>query len=139
MRIDQPLDDPARQARRSVVLAYKGPRRESRLKVREEHQVDIPDPQAMIEILRGLHYSESFSYEKRRKRWRLEGAEITIDELPLLGFFMEVEAADEDTVERLLDRLGFQRAGHITTSYLHLLFDHFGGRPQRRFISFNGA
>ena len=126
MRISQPLDETARRIQRAALLTYKGPREAGRLKVRAEHQVDVPDPAAMREILRGLDYSEAFSYEKRRRRWRLEGAEITLDELPLLGFFVEVEAPEEGQVEKLIVRLGLGDREVLTTSYVHMLRDRLG-------------
>ncbi len=126
LRVSQPLDETARRLQRAVLLTYKGPREPGRLKVRPEHQVDIPDPAAMREILRGLNYSEAFSYEKRRRRWRFQGAEITIDELPLLGFFVEVEAPNEAQVDQLLARLGLAASDVLTTSYVRLLRDRLG-------------
>jgi adenylate cyclase class 2 len=126
LRISQPLDERAHQIQKTAMLTYKGPREPGRLKVRPEHQVDIPDPAAMREILRGLDYSEAFSYEKRRRKWRIEGAEITIDELPLLGFFVEVEAPDEARIDGLLGRLGLGNGEILTTSYVRLLLERLG-------------
>jgi predicted adenylyl cyclase CyaB len=126
MRISQPLDETARRLQRAAMLTYKGPREPGRLKVRAEHQVNVPDPAAMREILRGLDYSEAFSYEKRRRRWRFEDAEITLDELPLLGFFVEVEAPDETRIDGLLDRLGLGDRDVLTTSYVQMLRHRLG-------------
>ena len=131
MRISQPLDETARHIQRAALLTYKGPREPGRLKVRAEHQVNVPDPAAMCEILRGLDYSEAFSYEKRRRRWRFADAEITLDELPLLGFFVEVEAPDETQVDGLLGRLGLGDHDVLTTSYVRLLLERLGASSDK--------
>jgi len=131
MRISQPLDEAARRVQKAPMLTYKGPREPGHLKVRPEHQVDIPDPAAMRDILRGLDYTEAFSYEKRRRKWRIEGAEITIDELPLLGFFVEVEAPEEAQVEELIGRLGLGKGEMLTISYARMLLEKLGEKENK--------
>ena len=127
LRVNRPLDDAAAAAGPSAQLTYKGPRLEGRLKQRAEHEVTVPDAAAMAEILHQLNYGEAFCYEKRRRRWRLpDGAEVTVDELPRLGRFVEVEAASETVVERLLDALGFAGRPRITESYIKLLTAELG-------------
>lgn len=124
LRRRQALDDVARSRLASgtaAALTYKGPRQPGRMKVREEIEVAVPDPDAMVAILLRLGYRQTFDYEKRRRTWRLEGAEVTLDDVPRLGRFVEVEAASEADVDRLLDRLGFAGARRLTTSYLAML------------------
>lgn len=126
LRHARPLDDAASATGASALLTYKGPREKGRMKIRVEHQVAVPDPAEMVEILRGLAYRETFCYEKRRRKWRLEGAEVTVDEIPHLGTFVEVEAAGEAEVDRLLDALGFAGSPRITDSYMQMLSRHLG-------------
>lgn len=44
--------------------------------------------------------------ETKRERWILDGAELTIDTWPGLRPFMEIEAADETSVDALTEKLG---------------------------------
>jgi len=145
LRHRRPVDAPAQglaaetgTAGGSALLTYKGPRKASHLKVREEHQVTVPDSEAMADILRGLGYRQTFCYEKRRCIWHLAGSEVTLDEIPVVGTFCEVEAGDEATVDRLLDALGFADAERLTDSYLHMLVREFGGRAMGQHIMLDG-
>jgi adenylate cyclase, class 2 len=45
--------------------------------------------------------------ENRRELWRLDGADITIDEWPYLEPFVEIEAESEKIVKRVAKKLGF--------------------------------
>lgn len=132
----RPLDRAASAIGASALLTYKGPREAGRVKIREEHQVAVPDPDAMVEILHGLGYVGTFCYEKRRHRWQLQGAEVTFDEVPRLGTFVEVEAANEDEVDRLLDALGFPGAERITTTYLEMLREKLGDESRGGHVRF---
>ncbi|MBN2584355.1 MAG: class IV adenylate cyclase [Planctomycetes bacterium] len=122
MRTDEPLDDTAQKIGRRVLLTYKGPRRVGRTKVRTEYEVEVADPETMTRILGKLDYIETFSYEKRRRTWRLGAAEVTLDEVPDLGLFVEAEAPDEETVEETFERLGLGPLPRITDSYVRMLF-----------------
>jgi adenylate cyclase, class 2 len=137
LRRAQPVDDVARASGESSLLTYKGARVEGRLKIREEHQVNVPDPSGMQLILESLGYEQRFCYQKRRRKWRLSGAEITIDEIPHVGQFVEVEAPSEAAVEELIDRLGLSRSEMTTKSYLSMVLEATGGRTGKRTILFD--
>ncbi|HOI54345.1 MAG TPA: class IV adenylate cyclase [Phycisphaerae bacterium] len=122
MRVSEPLDAAARQLRAPALLTYKGPRQVGRAKVRSEYEVEVTDPDAMTRILGTLDYIETFSYEKQRRLWRLGAVEITVDDVPELGQFVEVEAPDEATVETTFERLGLGPLPRITDSYVRMLF-----------------
>ena len=126
MRDETPLDETARKVGRQAFLTYKGPRRRGRTKVRAEYEVEVADPQMMATILAQLDYTETFSYEKRRRKWRLGEVEVTLDEVPQLGFFVEVEAPEEDRVEQTFERLGLGDRRPITDSYLQMLAEKLG-------------
>ncbi len=121
MRDEAPLDEAARKVGRRAFLTYKGPRRTGRTKVRAEYEVEVADPEMMATILGQLDYTETFSYEKRRRKWRLGDVEVTLDEVPHLGLFVEVEGPDEAQVEQTFGRLGLGDRQRITDSYLQML------------------
>jgi len=128
MRSDMPLDEVAREVGQRAFLTYKGPRRTGRTKMRVEYEVEVADPQMMATILGQLGYTESFSYEKRRRKWRLGDVEVTLDEVPHLGLFVEVEAPDEAQVEQAFGRLGLGGQQPITDSYLQMMTKKLGDR-----------
>ena len=126
MRNEAPLDEAARKVGQRAFLTYKGPRRTGRTKMRAEYEVEVADPEMMATILGQLDYTEAFSYEKRRRKWRLGDAEVTLDEVPHLGLFVEVEGPDEAQVEQTFDRLGLGDRQRITDSYLQMLTKKLG-------------
>jgi adenylate cyclase class 2 len=111
-------------------VTYKGPRingREQRVKVRREVQTHVDDADAVREILRGCGMEPQLVVEKRRSRWRLDGVVVELDELPVIGRFVEIEGDDEASVERVRERIGLPDEP-ITEPYLGLLGEACGGR-----------
>lgn len=107
-----------------AILTYKGPRRESRFKAREELEVGVDDPAVLLELLTNVGFQVIFSYEKRRETWRLDACEVMVDELPTLGFFVEIEGTAEETVADVIERLSLDEHPVIQHSYPHLILEH---------------
>lgn len=145
LRERRPLDEAARallasggQGGEAAVLTYKGPLQSGRLKVRQEHEVSVPEPKAMERLLGGLQYRRMLCYEKRRRKWRLEGVEITLDEIPEVGTFAEVEGPSEADVDRVLARLGLADEACITKSYLRMVTEALGDDIEGADVRFEG-
>lgn len=73
----------------------------SAIKRQREDETIVEDAQALAAILDALGYKPALVYEKRRKTWRLGGAEVVVDELPF-GLFAEIEG--EENVIREVER-----------------------------------
>ena len=106
-------------------ITYKGivqESAESRLKVREEIQTAIDEPERAIELFERLGYQRSFRYQKYRTGYRatLNGYEfkVELDETPM-GNFIEIEG-DEASVGNALDVAGFGSDEIIRESYPEL-------------------
>ncbi|MDD5750073.1 MAG: class IV adenylate cyclase [Candidatus Pacebacteria bacterium] len=84
-------------------------------KEREEIELEISDLPKMEIILRALGFSKARIMEKRRKKWSLGEAEITLDELPF-GDYLEIEAA-EARIREIAAKLGLDFNDKITHSY----------------------
>jgi adenylate cyclase class 2 len=86
----------------------------SSIKHHREDETEVADADAMEAILDALGFTPALVYEKRRATWRLDDAEIVIDELPF-GLFMEIEAPETEIrkVERELAVKGL-KAEHAT-------------------------
>jgi len=94
----------------------------SPLKVREEIESAVSDPEKLIALFERLGYHRTFRYQKYRTTYTilLNGAalEVAFDETPM-GNFIEIEG-DESHVLGILERAGFTAADSIRESYPEL-------------------
>jgi adenylate cyclase class 2 len=114
-----------RSVEESGWLTYKGVSQEtaaSLLKVREEIETSVGDPEKLAALFERLGYHRAFRYQKYRTTYaiHLDGAtlEVAFDETPM-GNFIEIEG-DEDCVLGILERAGFTAADSIRESYPEL-------------------
>ncbi|MFP4105452.1 MAG: class IV adenylate cyclase [Phycisphaerae bacterium] len=107
--------------RRLSLVTYKGPKQDcGEMKVREEIEVGVDDADAAGQLINALGLSEKMVIQKKRASYRLNGCQIELDELPMIGKFVEIEGPDADTLEKMRRRLGLEGPG-ITTSYSQML------------------
>ena len=107
-----------------VTLTFKGARDAGALKSREESETTVADANAVIAILQYIGFNEVITYEKRRETWRLEQCEVTVDELPHLGFYTEIEGPTAEAIDSVRSRLGLAEAEPINATYAHMTFLH---------------
>jgi len=115
---------PADGAVLRTLLTFKGPRQPSRMKRRLEFETAVGAAEPMVAILGALGLAEVFYYEKHRTAWHLADCEVVLDELPHLGWFVEVEGPSEESVLARLADLGLAGEPIIRESYRHLLSEH---------------
>jgi len=102
------------------LLTAKGPARGGAAKVRVEAQTHLDNPAAVIEILKAVGLVLAVSIQKRRATYRLGESLVELDELPVIGRFIEVESPSRRALERTCRSLSL--AGRrITDHYLRLL------------------
>jgi len=101
-------------------LTYKGPRRAGAVKSRVEHQMRLEDPQAMADLLGALGLLACLVVEKRRTSYRLGRCIVELDELPVIGRFVEIEGPSAFQVTRLAARLDLP-GEPIADPYIDLL------------------
>ncbi len=116
--------DEALRIRDNKVLTYKGPKVDKDTKSREEIEVQVSDGHSMSEILEKLGFRPVMKVYKVRKNYRLDDVTISLDYLPELGNFVEVECIGEyqdsrDKVMRVASQLGLKN--FIRESYLEML------------------
>ena len=113
------------------VLTYKGPQTQSRYKQRLEVQTTVAEAQAMQAILQQLGFRQSLLFEKRRDSWLLNNCRVELDELPLLGSFVEVEGPSEQDIDRVLGQLELDKEDLINKPYPTMLREHLErtGKP----------
>ncbi len=110
------------------VLTHKGPRRAGELKIRAEEETAIESPDSARAILAGLGYQPTASFQKRRESFCLGAARIELDELPVLGFFLEIEADDEEGVQTARKILDLTDEPTITKTYIEMVTEHLAAR-----------
>lgn len=108
----------------SATLTYKGPRGVGALKVREEVEAEVADASSVATILRRLGFNEVVFYEKRRETWRLDECEVCLDELPRLGWFVEIEGPGAEAVEAVSRKLTFEAKAMLRETYVELATSH---------------
>ncbi|MGF1633078.1 MAG: class IV adenylate cyclase [Phycisphaerae bacterium] len=108
----------------AFTLTYKGPRRHSKLKSREEIEMGVTDIDAATSLLEALGYGLVLSFEKRRDTFSLGGCLVELDELPHLGTYVEVEGPDEASVLQLREQLGLSDHAIVKASYPAMLLSH---------------
>lgn len=101
-------------------LTYKGPRGAGELKARDEFQTSISDPDACAVILERLGFCEKIVYEKRRETWRLGECEVVVDELPRLGWFLEIEGPDGESIDDARAQLELDDIQIVQETYVEM-------------------
>lgn len=111
------------EANEKIILTYKGPREEARFKSRQEIETELSDSTAMVELLAALGYKKILVFEKKRCLWRMDDCAVCLDELPLLGNFVEIEGPDEEKIAEVAKKLKLSHLPHINESYAILMRD----------------
>jgi len=102
-------------------LTYKGAKEKDDFKKRQEIEVRVGDGDSAQKLLWALGYEKELVFEKKRRIWRLGGCEVALDELPLLGSFVEIEGPDGKSIADVQKNLGLSDLPHIAESYALLM------------------
>lgn len=104
----------------AVHITYKGPASEKQgVRVRPEIEFVVSDFDQAQLFLEALGYLPVAVYEKWRTTYRLNGLEITLDELPY-GHFSEIEGEDTGVIRSTSTHLALSWDARIADSYLGL-------------------
>ena len=103
------------------LLTYKGPVcGHRRAKIRREIQSRIDSHQAVAEVFEALGLIPSVTIQKKRASYRMGSCIVELDELPIIGKFVEIEARSPEQIETVRGRLGID-AEPSTDHYITLL------------------
>ncbi len=119
-----------------IILSYKGPRQKTKLKTRSEFETVVSDLETVTEILSALGYEKKLVLQKKRLLWLLENCYVALDQLPLIGQFVEIEGPDENTISSVQKKLGLESLQHIRQSYTDLIEKQLkqSGNTQREIL-----
>jgi adenylate cyclase class 2 len=121
-----------------IILTYKGPRQKSHFKSRTEIEIEVSDFEVAAELLNALGFKKALVFEKRRRIWQMSDCVVCLDELPLIGSYVEIEAPGEEPITEALRKLQLADLGHINESYAHLIrakLDEIGSDKPEAFFS----
>jgi len=104
-----------------VSLTYKGAKEKGRFKRRQEIEIEVADLDSAAKLLSALGYEKVLVIEKKRRTWQLDECSVALDELPLLGDFVEIEGPDEGKIADVQRNLGLANLPHIGESYALLV------------------
>jgi len=102
-------------------LTYKGEKEKGEFKKRQEVEIAIEDGNSVEKLLLLLGYNKVFVFEKKRRIWRFGQCEVALDELPLLGSFVEIEGHDDEKIADVQESLGLSKLPVILESYASLM------------------
>ena len=108
----------------AATLTYKGPTQAARFKSRTELQVEVADADTTLAILQSAGFVVVLLFEKRRETWRLDDCLVELDELPMLGHYVEIEGPTENAIRNAQRQLGLDHLDHIRPGYVTLLAQH---------------
>ncbi|MCF7954885.1 MAG: class IV adenylate cyclase [Phycisphaerae bacterium] len=104
-----------------VIVTYKGPREDNPFKSRQEIETTVGEFDFMSQILLALGMKKNIVIEKKRDIWLYGDCEVCLDELPLLGTFVEVEGENADKISKVLEALSLSGLEHIDDGYARLI------------------
>ena len=103
---------------------------------KKEIEIEVADGDSFEELFSALGYEKALVFEKKRKIWRLGECEVALDELPLLGCFVEIEGPDSESIADVQKNLGLSDLSHVVDSYACLMQQmlHQLGKEERQVL-----
>lgn len=124
LRVRRTVDDAGQTA---CVLTFKGPvdpqQAKAGVRSREEIETEVADADALLLVFARLGLTPKIRYEKRRETWQVGECEVVLDEMPKLGWFVEIEAPDVDTLRQVQGELALADSAVVGDTYVKLTAD----------------
>ena len=102
-----------RRIGKEVILTYKRYISNKNVKTREEYETEVGSLEKMDLILRSLGYQIIEKMSKKRVSYKTESVRVDIDihleNYSIIPPLLEIEAKDEDAINKLVVELGFSR------------------------------
>ena len=101
-------------------LTYKGAKEKCNFKKRQEIEIEIIEAQSAQKLFSALGYEEILVIEKKRCLWQFGQCSVALDQLPFLGYFVEIEGPNNEAIADVQNSLGLSELPHIEKSYAQL-------------------
>ena len=104
-----------------ALLTAKGPARAgSSAKIRQEVQARLDDADAVSDVLKAFGLEPTLIIEKRRATYHLGRCRVELDQLPIIGCFVEIEAPSQRHIAKVSKQLGLTGEA-IADHYVNLV------------------
>jgi predicted adenylyl cyclase CyaB len=113
-------------SKEAFIITMKGPLQKGKLKVRDETEFNVDDPKAVSELFENLGFKRQLSFEKKRESWGYKGCKVELDEVALLGTYVEIEGPSQQKVMAARKSLGLKNLALIQTGYISMLAKYLG-------------
>jgi adenylate cyclase class 2 len=120
----------AKTGEETCTVTYKGPRKHSAMKSREETEMKVESFTAAIHLLEQLRFIQVLSFEKKRQSWELGGCKVELADLPHLGCFVEIEGQSEKAIQKVQETLGLSKNPIVKTAYVGLMMTYLQDRGE---------
>ena len=114
------------------VLTHKGPGQHGPLKRREETEMRVADALEARAFIERLGFARTISFEKKRHSWELADCKVELDDVPLLGKFVEIEGPSEASVMKVRQTLELTERPLIKAGYIAMLSSYLQERGDHR-------
>lgn len=105
------------------ILCFKGPKaKDSLYKKRQEIEFEAGDGLLARQFLQALGFQLMLTFEKRRSEWLYDDCTICLDDVAVLGKFLEIEGPNETAIQNLLTALDLSERETIRQGYAYMLF-----------------
>ncbi len=112
-----------RKIGKNAILTFKGPKKKSKMKIREEIEIGTEDYKNLKKIFERLGFFQIFRYDKFREVYKVRGIEVTIDKLAKIGYFCEIEGKTQKKILEVAKLLGLSKK--VTNRSLRYYFKEY--------------
>lgn len=98
---------------------------DKRAKIREETQTAVDDVEALIKIFKGIGFKEVKRIEKIRHTFKFDNGLVLVDQLPFMGYYIELETNSFKKMKDLARKIGLDYNEGTINSYLNMFFRYF--------------
>jgi len=104
-----------RKMNKKSFLCFKGPLKSKKYKERMEIEFEVNYRESLKE-LKSMGLKEFFVYEKKKSVYSLMNSVVDVAELPLIGFWIEIEGNKKE-INLIAEKLGFNLNKGIVKSF----------------------
>jgi len=112
------------------IITWKG--RKTGTEISSRPSIDVSaQPPAMVELLlMNLGYVKTMEFQKRRRSFEFRDCLVELDDMPVFGYFLEIEAPTEATVAAARHDLALDDLAVEETSYFSMVRTYLQKHPE---------
>ncbi len=99
---------------------------EDTIENQKEITLSVDNFNEAVEFLENIGCEKKSFQETKREIWKIDGAEIMVDEWPFLEPFAEIEGSSEDEVRKISEKIGFDFSKALFCSITTLYSQKYG-------------